>query len=126
MPLDLWNMSPSLYYSPPMSSFQSIFQFIKVGDSDNFTCFIPISLLYPLKKKLRKVVFKHDIYRKIKLLYEHQYLPKIQAYTYLSEYLGHKIILMEANILAIFLELTKAFDSCELEISQDNLCELVV
>ena len=33
---------------------------------------------------------------------------------------------MEANILAIFLELTKAFDSCELEISQDNLCELVV
>ena len=121
----LFNLSFKTGFIPTCLKTAFIKPICKKGDSDSFTNYRPISLLSPFSKLLEKVAC-NQIMRyldKFKLLYKHQYgfrrghsteHPVIhlldRIYKALDNPDGSKYT------LAIFIDLTKAFDTCETEI----------
>ena len=121
----LFNLSFKTGFIPTCLKTAVIKPIYKKGDSDSFTNYRPISLLSPFSKLLEKVAC-NQIMRyldKFKLLYKHQYgfrrghsteHPVIhlldRIYKALDNPEGSKYT------LAIFIDLTKAFDTCETEI----------
>ena len=121
----LLNLSFKSGYIPTCLKTAVIKPIFKKGENDNFTNFRPISLLSSFSKLLEKVATNQIMkyLKKFKLLYEHQYgfrsgynteQPVIQLldkiYNHMNSSDGNKFT------LAIFIDLTKAFDTCSIDI----------
>ena len=121
----LFNLSFRTGFIPTCLKTAVIKPIFKKGDADNFTNYRPISLLSSFSKLLEKVACNQIMkyLDKFRLLYEHQYgfrrghdteQPVIhlldRIYKALDNSDGSKYS------LAIFIDLTKAFDTCEVNI----------
>jgi hypothetical protein len=121
----LLNLSFKTGYIPTCLKTAVIKPIFKKGDNDRYTNFRPISLLSSFSKLIEKVASNQIMkyLNKFKLLYEHQYgfrsgynteQPVIQLldkiYNDMNNSEGNKFT------LGIFIDLTKAFDTCSIDI----------
>ena len=120
----LFNLSFKTGYIPTILKTAKIVPIFKTGESDKFTNYRPISLLSSFSKLLEKVAGNQIMkyLNKFKLLYEHQYGFRAKHNT--TQPLIHFLdkIYQALNkpeseyTLGIFIDLTKAFDTCDIDI----------
>ena len=119
------NLSFKTGYIPTCMKTAVIKPIFKKGKPDEFTNYRPISLLSSFSKLLEKIAANQmmKFLNKFKILYEHQYgfrsgynttQPVIHFIDKISKALNNP----EENqvSLAIFIDLTKAFDTCDINI----------
>ena len=126
----LFNLSFKTGFIPPCLKTALIKPIFKKGDTDKFTNYRPISLLSPFSKLLEKVACSQIMryLNKFKLLYEHQYgFRRGHSTEHPVVHLLDRIYKAFENpsgskyTLAIFIDLTKAFDTCSVEILLSKL-----
>ena len=120
----LFNLSFKLGYIPDCLKIAMVKPIYKKGPQDNFTNYRPISLLSSFSKLLEKIASNQMMkyINKFRLLYEHQYGFRAGYNT--TQPLLHFLdnIFNSLNSpnndysLAIFIDLTKAFDTCDIDI----------
>ena len=101
----------------------------KKGERDNFTNYRPISLLFSFSKLLEKIaaIQMMKYINKYRLLYEHQYgfragYNTTQPIQHLLDKIFNTLNSDENYYtLAIFIDLTKAFDTCDIDILLSKL-----
>jgi hypothetical protein len=121
----LLNLSFKSGYIPTCLKTAVIKPIYKKDGIDNFTNYRPISLLSSFSKLLEKVAANQIMkyLNKFKLLYEHQYgfrakFNTTQPMLHLIDKIFNALNNPNENkfTLAIFIDLTKAFDTCDTEI----------
>ena len=125
----LFNLSFKTGFIPNNLKTAMIKPIFKKGERDNFTNYRPISLLSSFSKLLEKIAANQMMkyINKYRLLYEHQYGFRAGYNTTQPiQHLLDKIFNTLNNeenyyTLAIFIDLTKAFDTCDIDILLSKL-----
>ena len=121
----LLNLSFKTGFIPSCLKTAEVKPIFKKGDNDRFTNFRPISLLSSFSKLLEKVAATQIMryLNKFKLLYEHQYGFRAghnteQPVVHLLDKIYNALNSPEGSkyTLAIFIDLTKAFDTCPVDV----------
>jgi hypothetical protein len=123
--IHLFNLSFKSGYIPTCLKTAEIVPIYKKDEANEYTNYRPISLLSSFAKLLEKIAANQMMkyLRKFRLLYEHQYgfrsgynteQPVVQLLDKIFDDLNN----VDGNrfTLAIFIDLTKAFDTCSIEI----------
>ena len=120
----LFNLSFKTGFIPTSLKTAMVKPIFKKGEHDNFTNYRPISLLSTFSKLLEKVAANQMMkyINKYKLLFEHQYGFRAGHNTtqpimhFLDKIFGALNNDQNHYSLAIFIDLTKAFDTCNIDI----------
>ena len=119
------NLSFKTGYIPTCMKTAVIKPIFKKGKPDEFTNYRPISLLSSFSKLLEKIAANQmmKFLNKFKILYEHQYgfragYNTTQPVIHFIDKISRALNNPDENqaSLAIFIDLTKAFDTCDIDI----------
>ena len=125
----LFNLSFKSGYIPVQMKTAKVVPIFKSGEPDNFTNYRPISLLSSFSKLLEKIAAKQIMryLNKFALLYEHQYgfrarYNTTQPLIHLIDKIYNALNKPDSEFtLGIFIDLTKAFDTCDTNILLSKL-----